>query len=176
MQHIYRYLQQTTIPPVKDWKADKGILGNLKCEFMGSAEFEFGALPKALGSLLSTEDSLAFGKVQVELPKDPLKPTLGTCSTLVRYLVRQSQEAGLVNLLQNWKTAMHDFKEWNVHLTKPNDLVFCIDEGYEAFMWQGKLGKRLITCQLQTSIDLLVKQGWIKPLTDETKQKLEEIA
>lgn len=174
-QHTYRYLQQATIPPVKEWTKGKGILGNLKMEYMGSAEFEFGAVPKALGRFLNAVEPLVFGKITVTLPNHPLRPNKGTSEVLVRYLVRESQQVMLEEMLRNWPEAAKRFKEWNVHLNRPNDLVFCIDKGYEAFMWQGKLGKRLIVSQVQASADLLVEHGWIDALSFDAQQRINEL-
>lgn len=128
--HTYRYLQHTRVLPVKQWNAEEGLLGNLNFTYMGSAEFEFGAIPDAIARLLTDTEPKAMGKVEVALPKDYLR-TSGTVMTTVRYCVRQSQEAQLVELLENWKTASRHFKEWDVDLSQSGDFVIVIDKGME---------------------------------------------
>lgn len=174
MKHTYRLLQQATIPPVKKWEIERGVLGNLDFKYMGSAEFEFGSLPKAMGCFLGSTEALVFGKVTVTLPIDVLRPNKGTEEVLVRYLVRESQQAGLIEFLQNWKTASRNFKEWNVSLVKTNDLVFCIDKNHETLMWNGKLGNRFIKEHAIVSINTLIKNEWCPPVPEEILYRLEE--
>ncbi len=162
MKHTYRLLQMGNIKPVSKWDSNgkNSILSNINLNYMGSAEFEFGALPKAMARLVSSSDPMVFGKTQVNLPEDALRPGKNV-DVLVRYYVRQSQEQDLLELLSNWTSASKNFKEWNVKLTEDKDIVFCIDKGYECFMWNGKLGKRLLTTCIAESIEILIKNEWM---------------
>lgn len=166
MKYTYRYMQMGNIKPVSEWGSSgyNTILGNIDLQYMGSAEFEWGALPKAMGRLVSSSDPMVFGKVQVNLPENPVRPGKNV-DVLVRYYVRQSQEQGLLELLLNWGSTSKNFKEWNVKLTEDKNIVFCIDEGYECFMWNGKLGKRLLTTCIAESIGLLIENEWIDDLS-----------
>lgn len=163
MKHTYRYMQMGNIKPVSEWGSGgrNTILNNINLQYMGSAEFEFGALPKALGRLVSSSDPMVFGKIQVNLPENPVRPKKNV-DVLVRYYVRQSQEQDLVELLSNWTAASRNFKEWNVKLTEDKNVVFCIDKGYECFMWNGKLGKRLLTTCIAESTKALIKNDWLE--------------
>ena len=162
MKHIYRYMQMGKIKPVSKWGTNghNSILSNINLEYMGSAEFEWGALPKAMGRLISSSDPMVFGKIQVNLPENPVRPGKNV-DVLVRYYVRQSQEQGLLELLLNWSSASKSFKEWNVKLTEDKNIVFCIDEGYECFIWNGKLGERLLSTCIADTIKVLIKYEWI---------------
>lgn len=164
MKHTYRYMQMGNIKPVSKWGSNghNTILSNINLNYMGSAEFEWGSLPTALGRLISSSDPMVFGKVQTNLPENSLRPWKGeNVDVLVRYYVRQSQEQELLELLLNWSSASKNFKEWNVKLTEDKNIVFCIDEGYECFMWNGKLGKRLLTTCVEESIRVLVENEWM---------------
>lgn len=153
--HAYCLIQQATIPPVKDWKKEKGILGNLDLEYMGSAEFEYGAIPAAMLSFIEDPNPKTYGKITVNLPVDKLGRTDETKEVVVRYLVRKDQEEGLQHLLSNWKKASNGFKEWNVSLLNQGDFCICIDRGYFCFMWNGKLGKRIIEEHFHTSCEMM---------------------
>lgn len=165
--HTYRYLQHTQILPVKQWNTEKGLLGNLNFTYMGSAEFEFGAIPKAMARLLTDTEPMVMGKVEVDLPEDRLGRGRDTVPVLVRYCVRQSQEAQLIEMLKNWKTASRHFKEWNVGLTQSGDFVIVIDKGYECFLWNGKLGKRLLMKTILHTARRLTHYEWMEALPEE---------
>ena len=166
MKHTYRYMQMGKIKPVSKWGIRRNtILSNINIEYMGSAEFEFGAIPTALGRLFSSSDPMVFGKTQVNLPEDSLRPGKNV-DVLARYYVRQSQEQGLLELLMNWSSASKNFKEWNVKLAEDKDIVFCIDKGYECFMWNGKLGKRLLSTCIAESIKTLIENEWMDDVSN----------
>lgn len=154
-EHTYRLIQQATIPPVKEWNKKKGILGNLDLEYMGSAEFEYGAIPAAMLQFIEDPNPKVYGKATVHLPVDKLGRTNETREVVVRYLVRKDQEAGLVSLLENWKSRSKGFKEWDVSLINQGDFCICIDRGYFCFMWNGKLGKRIIEEHLHKSCEMM---------------------
>lgn len=160
--HKYHLMQQGTIKPTKMWDSEKTILMNVSLSYMGSSEFEWGALPEAMGRLLSVRDEMIFGKIEVTLPVSVLRPDQGTTTVLVRYWVNKDQEKDLVEMLSNWQQYHRGFKEWDVSLTNPRDIVFCIDQGYECFMWNGKLGKRLIEEHLDSTLAILTENGWVK--------------
>lgn len=164
--HTYRYLQHTRILPVKQWNTEKGLLGNLELTYMGSAEFEFGAIPNTIARLLTDTEPMVMGKVEVALPKNYLRGS-GTVMTTVRYCVRQSQEAQLIELLKNWETASRHFKERNVDLSQSGDFVIVIDKGYECFLWNGKLGKRLLMENILHTARRLIHYEWMEALPEE---------
>lgn len=163
MEHTYRLMQMANIPEVKKWKGERGILGGLYRSYMGSAEFEFGAVPDALARFLKDTEPKVFGQVLATVPIDPLRRSRGNRDVRVRYLVRVSQEAKLIDLLQNWSSAMLNFKEIDVSLSWIKNMVFCIDRGFEAFMWNGKLGRRYLLEHVQSSASLLIKAGRLEP-------------
>lgn len=152
----YRLIAQGTIPHKKEWDKNKGVLGVIDFEYMGSAEFEFGAMPHAIGQLFDTSEERCFGSIEVELPDDfGVNPRAETKTVNVRYYVRKAQEAQLREMLSNWKKAHKDFKEWRVGLHYDRAIVFGIDRGYEFFAWTGKLGKKLLMEHCHQSMKLL---------------------
>lgn len=144
MSHTYRLMQQGTVKKLKGVEEDAPLFKNITLQYMGSAEFEFGAIPAALKRFEKMKDDLITGSVEVPLPITNLKSTPLNKVTLVHYCVHKDQEEDLLHLLNNWRKECKNFKSWEVSLVNDRDFVFCIDEGYECFMWTGRVGKMLI--------------------------------
>lgn len=160
--HNYHLMQQGRIKATKMWDSEKTILMNINLSYMGSSEFEWGALPEAMARLLSARDEMIFGKIEVTLPVGSHRSDLDITTVLVRYWVKKDQEKDLVEMLSNWRQYHRGFKEWDVELTNTGDIVFCIDQDHECFMWNGKLGKRLIEEHLDSTLAILTENGWIE--------------
>lgn len=169
-----RLVQAAMIPKVKYWVPDSGLLGNIELEYMGSAEFEFGNVPKALYNFLRSSDEKVFGTIQLRAGKlaDPqhtkegarLNWMLSNASSVpmlkdeivsIGYLVRKSKERDLRIALEQWAFAGNPMLKERAYPATKNSMHFCIDEGSEFFLWHSKRGKRVIRQHIVKSWELL---------------------
>lgn len=137
-------------------KAESGntILKQIDGDYMGSAEFEFGAVPTALANFLTSEEELVFNKVVVE-------------GNLYRYWVRKSQEEMLVNAITNHKDTIKGLKETHTlrdfFSGNASDIcVFGIDKYYECFVYTNKTLTSRFKDVKDNSIAVLKENGWFE--------------
>lgn len=134
------------------------ILGQFDFDYMGSAEFEFGAIPKALGNFLKCKEPKIFDKVNV---------IVGDKTYLVRYWVRESQQEQLEAALQDIPTTRKHLKERCNFLVDfrgkelQNRVIFGIDRDMEFFAWTDKTVKSRILDTMDETIDVLTENEWM---------------
>lgn len=153
MEHKYHLWQTGTIRTKQN--AGETILKQCNWDYMGSAEYEFGAIPEALGRFLSDKEDKVWGKVEV-----PITVYSGvnveTTTKIVRYWVRASQEELLLNALKDYRRTVWNLKESPFDMmSKPNSVVFCLDKGYECFFWFKKTFRSQLEETMDKSIELL---------------------
>lgn len=134
------------------------ILGQFDFDYMGSAEFEFGAIPKALGNFLKCKEPKIFNKVNV---------TVGDETRLVRYWVRESQQKQLEAALQDIPATRKHLKERCNFLVDfqgkelQNRVIFGIDRDMEFFAWTDKTVKSRILDTMDETIAVLTENEWM---------------
>lgn len=160
----YYLLQTGDIKSKKE--SDNTILTHTRWDYMGSAEFEFGALPKALANLLSSDEEKVFGKIEVTVNE----ATLGfigdivTETVLFRYYVRKSQVNKLEELLTNItaRNKKSKFKEVVRILDKENPIIFGIDKDIEFLAWTKKSYTSKFKEDLDNTYNVLKENDWIE--------------
>lgn len=151
-----RLVQRATVPSPSTWKKDGTFITTLDTDYMGSAEYEFGAVPMALARFIGSTDKKVMGMMDVTSQIN------GEVFT-VRYLVRASQEKELVDAIKNWEKVSRNFKERaplvkeKAYLSDPPEQLFYlgIDMDSEFFLWRSKFGKRLIRNTLVETLKAL---------------------
>lgn len=126
------------------------ILKSVDWDYMGSAEFEFGALPKALGCLLSTQDELVIVD----------KLLFKGYSQFLTAVVRTSQVQKLKDFLSNFNDVQSDLKE-RILIKDTESVLFGIDEGLEFIVTVGNKKLKLLMDRGKESFELLQKNEWI---------------
>lgn len=118
--------------------ANAPLLSLLELDYMGSAEFEFGAIPKALLRFCKAPEPKVFGKLTLKANK-MLKP--GSLihapnrqkEITLYYLVRKSKEQMLQMCFEQWAFGGHPLLKDPVYPGEPNTFNICIDEDTECF-------------------------------------------
>lgn len=130
---------------------DETILKSLDKDYMGSAEFEFGALPRALGRFLSAEDELCWVILKVKK---------GSQWGKLYAIVRRSQINKLHKELWDFGKGFTDTKEY-VELKHRRSFLFGIDKGLEFIVAvDSKLLRKLVQLA-PNSFEVLVENKWI---------------
>ena len=136
-------------------KAESGdtILKQMRGDYMGSAEFEFGAVPRTLGNFLTSGEELIFNKVVLE-------------GNLYRYWVRKSQEDMLVTALTNYKDTIWSLKESHTLSdfftgNGSDTCIFGIDKDYECFIYTNKTLTSRFKDVKENTVDVLKENNWI---------------
>lgn len=114
------------------------LLSLLDLDYMGSAEFEFGAIPKALLRFCKSPEPKVYGRLTLKAGK-MLKP--GSLihaenrnkEINIHYLVRKSKEQMLVMCFEQWAFGGHPLLKDPVYPGEPNTFNICIDEDNECF-------------------------------------------
>lgn len=114
------------------------LLSMLEMEYMGSAEFEFGAIPKAILRFCKAEEPKVFGKLTLKAgkllkPGSLIHPENRNQEITMFYLVRKSKEQMLVMCLEQWAFGGHPLLLDPVYPGEPNTFNICIDEDTECF-------------------------------------------
>lgn len=156
MRSKYRLWQTGNVKKKAD--SNDRILGQFDFDYMGSAEFEFGAIPKALGNFLKCEEPKIFDKVNV---------IVGDKTYLVHYWVRESQQERLEDALLDIPATRKHLKERCDFLVdfKGRELqdrvIFGIDPGLEFFAWTNKTVKSRILDTMEETISVLTENKWM---------------
>ena len=139
---------------LKKVRSGNTILTQIRGDYMGSAEFEFGAVPGALANFLTSQEELVFNKVIVE-------------GNLYRYWVRKSQEEMLVAAITNYKDTVKGLKE--IHTLSDffsgnvsDTCIFGIDEGYECFIYTNKTLTSRFKDTKENTVNVLRENEWIE--------------
>ena len=136
----YYLVQQASID--HDVNENDTILKTLNFAYMGSSEFEGGALTRALANLITTKDPLKFGNLQNG--KDTM------------YLCRVCDEPKLIKLLRDLESARWDLIEIDIHLNEMDSVMFGIDEGMEFFAFRGTAMYNSLVYRAEKSRQVLV--------------------
>ncbi len=156
MNRKYRLWQTGDVKRKTD--SNDRILGQFDFDYMGSAEFEFGAIPKALGNFLKCKEPKIFGKINV---------TVDDQTRLVRYWVRESQQEQLEAALQDIPATRKHLKERCDFLVNfrgkelQNRVIFGIDRDMEFFAWTDKTVKSRILDTMDETISVLTENDWM---------------
>ena len=126
------------------------MLKSCDMDYMGSAEFEFGALPTAMGRFLSTKDELCW--VILKLKK-------GTKWDTLYAIVRKSQVNKLHKELWDFEKGFADTKEY-VMLNDRRSFLFGIDEGMEFIVAVNATPLRKLKWLAPKSFEVLTLNGW----------------
>lgn len=156
------HLWQTGNSKAKN-KVNDTILKQVTWDYMGSAEFEFGAVSKALANFLSNPDEqMSFGSIAVKVV-DFIGVIKVEKDLLLRYWVRSSQEEQLREALSNLSQVGRDLKEPLNLLSKENPVIFGIDKDMEFFAWSKKTFKTQLLNVLPNTVKLLKEARYIRP-------------
>lgn len=158
---MYTYIQQAKVKPRSEWK-DSTILGALDLKYMGSAEFDFGALPEALARFLASPKLKVWGKIRVAMPVSRSYGCEKLATVTVRYLAPHDKVEAVEYMLNNWVAVKSHFKERNVGLQSKGDFCFAIDRGAECFFWRGRQGEELLMECVKRSRDVLIANDWFE--------------
>lgn len=137
------------------------ILKSLDMEYMGSAEFEFGAIPKALADFLVCDKPKFTSEIKIKMPERRTFAPVEDIEVTVHYWVRAEQREDLEHMLTNWKQSKLEFKEWDVGLQQPSDVIFCIDKGFECFIWRSPEVAAMLLSSVRPSVEALIKAEWL---------------
>jgi hypothetical protein len=130
---------------VRENLAKTPLLSMLDMEYMGSAEFEFGAIPKAILRFCKAQEPKVFGKLVLRAGKmlkpgptvtfDVDKQTINCRDKqiTIHYLVRKSKEQSLIMCLEQWAFGGHPLLMEPVYPGEPKTFHICIDEDSECF-------------------------------------------
>lgn len=123
---------------ITNGQANPPLLAMLDLDYMGSAEFEFGAIPKAILRFCKSEEPKVFGKLTLKagkLSKPFTKeyPDNHNREITIFYLVRKSKEQSLVMCLEQWAFGGHPLLLDPVYPGEQNTFNICIDEDAECF-------------------------------------------
>ena len=168
-------IQSAKIPKVCDWGVAAGVLGTLDLDYMGSAEFEWGAMPAAFFNFLLSPDEMVYGSISFEkaghLARDNMlvdgsrfkhelqvtqQQLLKDSPIKLGYLIRKSQERDFIIAMEQWAFSGNTIPKDRVYPATPNSMHICIDSGRECFFWNSKIGKRLLKERLPMSMELLM--------------------
>ena len=168
-------IQSARIPKVCDWGIPTGVLGTLDLDYMGSAEFEWGAIPAALFNFLSSTEEMVYGSLHFEragkLARDNMRidgslfnhelqvtaqPLLKETPVKIEYLIRKSQEKDFIIAMEQWAFSGNTIPKERVYPATPDTMHMCIDLGRECFFWNSKIGKRLLKERLPMSLEMLL--------------------
>lgn len=154
------HLWQTGNSKTKN-KINDTILKQVTWDYMGSAEFEYGALPKALANFLyNPEEEMSFGSIVVKVV-DFIGIKKVEKDLLFRYWVRTSQEEQLREALSNLPQVKRDLKETLDIINKENPVIFCIDKNQEFFAWTKKTFKKQMLDVLPNTIKVLKENEYM---------------
>lgn len=138
-----RLVQAATIQVRDDERTPHGNLGSvpllamLDLDYMGSAEFEFGAIPKALFRFCKADEPKVFGKLTLKAGKllkpGRQHPDKANEQITIFYLVRRAKEQALIMCLEQWAFGGHPLLLDPVYPGEPNTFNICIDEDAECF-------------------------------------------
>ena len=120
---------------IRENLAKTPLLSMLEMEYMGSAEFEFGAIPKAILRFCKAQELKVFGKLTLKAGKlskrdSGVEPT---DEITLHYLVRKSKEQMLIMCLEQWAFGGHPLLLDPVWPATPKTFHICIDEDSECF-------------------------------------------
>lgn len=132
-------------------KAKNTILGQVSWNYMGAAEYEFGAIPEALVRFLKCEESKVFSKLTIEFEGQQHS---------MRVWCRESQLEDLKTLFSSYSTARRDFKNPK-HFDDLKDRVFFgIDKDKEFFVFEKKVFRSQLEDNLENTIKVLKDNEW----------------
>ncbi len=176
----YRLIQVGNIKKAKEIESDATWMEALEFEYMGAAEFEFGALPKALGRFYEDQESKVFGYIELDDQRPFVQyhhqmDKYDKESIRIRYLVRASQEEKLREALSNFKETRKRLKE-NAYFIEDRSnkdrFMFGIDKGTEFIAWTGKRMKPLIMERTARSQGVLLENEWMKTSQGNTVEQI----
>lgn len=127
------------------------MLKSCDMDYMGSSEFEFGALPTTMGRFLSTKDELCW--VILKLKK-------GTKWDTLYAIVRKSQVNKLHKELWDFEKGFADTKEY-VTLNDRRSFLFGIDEDMEFIVAVDAKPLRKLKWLAPKSFEVLTLNRWI---------------
>ena len=127
------------------------MLKSCNMDYMGSAEFEFGALPRALGHFLSTKDELCWTILKVKE---------GSQWGTLYAIVRKSQIDKLHKELWEFEKGFTDTKEY-VELRHRGSFLFGIDKGLEFIVVVDSKSLRKLVQLAPKSFEVLYENEWI---------------
>ena len=127
------------------------MLKSCDMDYMGSSEFEWGALPTAMGRFLSTKDELCW--VILKLQK-------GTKWGTLYAIVRKSQVNKLHKELWDFEKGFVDTKEY-VTLNDRRSFLFGIDEGMEFIVAADAKLLRKLKWLAPKSFEVLSMNKWV---------------
>lgn len=118
--------------------ANAPLLSLLELDYRGSAEFEFGAIPKALLRFCKAPEPKVFGKLTLKAnkmlePGSLIHAPNRQKEITLYYLVRKSKEQMLKMCLEQWAFGGHPLLKDPVYPGEPNTFNICIDEDVECF-------------------------------------------